>query len=82
VFYKPETRQGMLQDPVRWNPERADSLALAPYEIIRALAEDPEIYGASELNSGGALIKSNKIGALRRLILVAGAGFEPATFGL
>jgi hypothetical protein len=26
--------------------------------------------------------KSNKIAALRRLILVAGAGFEPATFGL
>ncbi len=26
--------------------------------------------------------KANKKAALRRLILVAGAGFEPATFGL
>jgi hypothetical protein len=26
--------------------------------------------------------KPKKIGALRRLMLVAGAGFEPATFGL
>jgi hypothetical protein len=26
--------------------------------------------------------KSNEKAALRRLILVAGAGFEPATFGL
>jgi hypothetical protein len=26
--------------------------------------------------------KPNEIAALRRLMLVAGAGFEPATFGL
>jgi hypothetical protein len=41
-----------------------------------------QVSGAGELVTMASAHKSNKIAALRRLILVAGAGFEPATFGL